>query len=73
MKNAFKNQFKMIEIRGQIYGLLVCGSHDENVFVFLVREGCFGWLGVKFIGFSWKSNGHFISEMNAKSWKMKLK
>ena len=70
MKNVFKSQFKMIEFPGQIYG---CGLHDENVFVFLVREGCFGWLDVKFIGFSGQFNGHFILEMNAKSGKMKPK
>ena len=39
LKNAFKNQFKMIEIRGKIYGLLFCGSHDENVFVFFGAWG----------------------------------
>ena len=70
MKNAFKNQFKMIEFPGQIHG---CGSHDENVFFFLVREGCFGWLDVKFIGFSGQFNGHVILEMNAESEKMKAK
>ena len=40
---------------------------------FLVREGCFGWLDVKFSGFSWQFNGHFILEMNAKSGQMKAK
>ena len=60
----------MIEFPGQIHGY---GSHDENVFLFLVREGCFGWLDVKFIGFSGQFNGHVILEMNAKSDKMKAK
>ena len=57
MKNVFKSQFKMIEFPGQIHGY---GSHDENVFLFLVREGCFGRLDVNFIGFSGQFNGHFI-------------
>ena len=35
MKNAFKNQLEMNENSGKINGLLYCGSHDENVFVFV--------------------------------------
>ena len=41
MKNAFKNQLEMNENSWKINGLLYCGSHDENVFVFFwcVRFG----------------------------------
>ena len=35
MKNAFKNQLEMNENSWKINGLLYCGSHDENVFVFV--------------------------------------
>ena len=49
------------------------GRTMKMSFFFLVREGCFGWLDVKFIGFSGQFNGHVILEMNAKSEKMKPK
>ena len=47
LKNAFKNQFKMIEFPGQIYG---CGSHDENVFVFF---GAWGLLWMAWCEIHW--------------------
>ena len=65
MRNAFKNQFKMIEFPGQIYG---CGSHDENVFVFVwfARFGLDGLVSNP-LDFHGNFMGICISEMHAKS------
>ena len=65
----------MIEIRGKIYGLLFCGSHDENVFVFVGAWGlvCMAWCQIHwiFMEISWAC--YFRNECKIRQNEIKMK